>query len=346
MTTQTQETGKEVAKAEPKSLKGMLADVRYKQRFEEILGKKAPAFISSIISAVQANDALQKCEPGSVVGAAVIAASLDLPINSSLGQAHIVPYSNVAQFQMGWKGYVQLGQRTGQYKTMHATPVYEGELLSNDRITGDMKFDQGAKKSEKIIGYLFYFKLVSGFEKFTYMTVEEVHAHGKKYSKSYSNPKGKWQQDFHSMALKTVVKMGLSKWGPLSTEMQKAVAYDQAAVKEDGTPEYIDSTVVREGDETPAEKPEMPKPTVAASSTPSEPSTAQDVVLPGGSYSVTKAAKTGCRVVSRNGVIYTNDHEGVSKLAFDAMVAGHGLKLTFWPGTTENEIESAEVVKA
>jgi recombination protein RecT len=224
-------TDKPVGKPEPRTLKGMLADVKVKNRFEEILGKKAPGFISSIISAVQANSALQECEPGSVIGAAVIAASLDLPINPSLGQAHIVPYSKVAQFQMGWKGYVQLAQRTRQYAAMNATEVYEGQLVKLDSITGDMQFDAEAKKSDKVIGYLFYFRLLSGFEKYTYMTVEQCHAHGKRYSKSYSNPKGKWQLDFPSMALKTVVKMGLSKWGPLSTEMQTAVTHDQAVVK-------------------------------------------------------------------------------------------------------------------
>lgn len=243
---------KAIAK-KPLGLRDMLADVKVKARFEEILGKKAPGFISSIISAAQMVPALQKCEPGSVVGAAAVAASLDLPINQSLGQAAIVPYGNQAQFQIMSRGYIQLAQRSGQYLTMNASPVLEGQLVSNNPITGECVFDAAAKKSEKVIGYVFFFKLLNGFEKYTYMTVDEIQAHGKKYAKSYANEKGLWKTDFQSMALKTVVKRGLSKWGPLSTEMQKAIEVDQAAIRDDGTADYIDSTA------TPDEAHEGPK---------------------------------------------------------------------------------------
>jgi len=157
----------------------------------------------------------------------MIAATLDLPINAALGMAHIVPYSGVGTFQMGWKGFVQLGLRSSQYKTMNATVIYEGQLVKNDQFTGEVEF-KAEKSSDKVIGYLFYFKLLNGFEKYTYWTKEQCEAHAKKYSASYKKGYGKWSDDFDSMALKTVTKMGLSKWGILSLELQKAITEDES----------------------------------------------------------------------------------------------------------------------
>lgn len=228
--------------ATAKDLRGMLASPAIRERFESILGNKARAFASSIISVAQGNDALQKCDPGSIIASAAMAASLDLPIIGSLGQSCIVPYSGKAQFQIMARGFVQLAIRSGQYKTMNAVEVHEGEIVSRNRLTGEIDFNPDGKKSDKIVGFLFYFKLKSGYEKYTYMTVEEAQAHGKRYSKSYGSDHSKWKTDFNAMALKTVVKQGLSKWGPLSTEMQTAIQFDQAAVSEDGKPEYIDAT--------------------------------------------------------------------------------------------------------
>lgn len=245
MTTET--TDKAVAQR-PLGLKEMLARVDIKARFNEILGQKAPAFISSIISSYQGNKALQDCEPGSIIAAASIAASLDLPLSGSLGFAALVPYGGQAQFQIMKAGWIQLGQRTGLYKTMSATEVYDGQLVSENSITGEYDFNAKAKTSDKVVGYVFYFRLVSGFEKYTYMTVSDVEAHGKKYSKSYENPKGLWKQNFQAMALKTVIKKGL-KWGPLSTELMRALDVDQATIKEDGKLEYIDGTTVPDAPE-------------------------------------------------------------------------------------------------
>lgn len=238
---------KEIAVA-PKDLRGMLALPAIRERFENILGNKARAFASSIISVTQGNKALQECDPGSIIASAAMAASLDLPIIGSLGQSCLVPYSGKAQFQIMARGFVQLALRSGQYKTMNAVKVHDGEIVSRNRLTGEIDFNHDGKKSEKIVGFLFYFKLNTGFEKYTYMTVEECQAHGKKYSKSYGRDDSKWKTDFNAMALKTVVKQGLSKWGPLSTEMQKAIQFDQAAVRDDGTPEYIDSTAEAKDD--------------------------------------------------------------------------------------------------
>ena len=212
-----------------------------KRRFEDVLGKKAAGFMSSIISATSANKELKKADPISIVSAAAVAAALDLPINPSLGFAHIVPYSGQAQFQMGWRGFVQLGMRTGQYKTINAAVVREGELVSSNKFTGEMVFDETKRTSDKIIGYVAYFRLLNGFEKWFYMTMDEVRAHGKKYSKSFESGGGRWKNDFDLMALKTVLKMLMSKYGVLSIEMQTAFQADQAIVKEDGGFEYPDN---------------------------------------------------------------------------------------------------------
>lgn len=222
------------------AIKTYLANPAVKKKFEEILGKKAPGFISSIVSAVSMNTRLAECPPDSVVAAAAIAASLDLPINPSLGMAHIVPYKNkqgvkVAQFQMGWKGFIQLGMRSGMYQLMNACLVHEGDIKNINRFTGEIVFNEdqvAGYEKRPIAGYCFYFKLTTGFEKYYYMTKTQCEQHGKKYSRSYDS--GNWKSDFDSMALKTVIKMALSKYGVLSIEMQKAIVIDQAEVDEKG----------------------------------------------------------------------------------------------------------------
>lgn len=217
-----------------------------KTRFREVLGAKSAGFLSSVLSAVNTNSALKECNPMSILSSAMIAATLDLPINSSLGFAYIVPYSGVAQFQVGYKGLIQLCIRTGQYKTMNVSEVYEGELKNYNRITGEIELDITAKVSDKVIGYVAFFRLINGFEKYLYLTREEVERHGKRYSKSFANPKGRWQQDFDAMARKTVLKMLLSKYGIMSIDLQRAVVADQAVGKTiEGDPidtvEYVDN---------------------------------------------------------------------------------------------------------
>lgn len=233
---------KDIARNEDtQSLEGLLKGDSIRQRFQEMLGKKSAGFISSIISAVNTNDKLKEADPMSVISAAAIAATLDLPINQNLGFAHIVPYGGKAQFQMGWKGFVQLAQRTAQYATINCSKVHEGELVEHNHFTGDMKFDQDNKKSDKVIGYVAYFRLLNGFEKWFYMTMEEMQSHGKKYSKSYALQNGRWKQDFDSMALKTVMKLLLSKYGILTIGMETAIQADQAVITPEGEYEYIDN---------------------------------------------------------------------------------------------------------
>lgn len=208
--------------------------------------------MSSVLSAVNANKMLKECEPMSIISSAMMAATLDLPINPSLGMAHIVPYNTrdgkLAQFQIGWKGFVQLALRSGQYKTINACPVLEGQLLKHDIFTGEMEFQQEAT-SDKPVGYLLYFKLLNGYEKFFFMSQSECERHAKKFSKSYQKGFGVWAEDFTSMALKTVVKLGLSKFGPLSVEMQQAITSDQGVLTDiEGSATYVDGAEA----ETPA----------------------------------------------------------------------------------------------
>lgn len=204
-----------------------------KKRFDDVLGAKAPGFVSSVLSAISSNKSLMECQPSSVIAASLISASLDLPINQNLGFAYIVPYKGVAQFQMGWRGYVQLALRTGQYKTINAIVVYKGQIKFNNLMTGEIELDPNGQQDE-VAGYMLYFRLINGFEKTVYMTKDECMRHAKKFSQSFKTGRGYWADDFDAMALKTVVKLGLSKWGILSIEMQKAIVTDQSEVDEDG----------------------------------------------------------------------------------------------------------------
>lgn len=223
------------------ALKNALSNDGIKKRFEEMLGKKSAGFISSIINVVNSNDYLATADPNSIIMSAAVAATLDLPINPNLGFAYIVPYNTkqkdgsfkvMAQFQMGYKGFVQLAIRSGQYKSMHVCPIFEGEMKKHDRMTGNVEIDYDSKKSDKITGYVACFSMINGFEKSLYMTKSEVETHGKAYSKSYSSASGRWQHDFNAMAEKTVLKRLLSKYGLLSIELQTAITSDQGVISD------------------------------------------------------------------------------------------------------------------
>lgn len=243
-------------------LKSLLNGDSVKTRFNEILGKKAPGFISSVISAVNGNTMLQTAEPQSILNSAVIAATLDLPINSNLGLSAIVPYydsklrTTVAQFQLMYKGLIELCLRSGQFSSLIDEVVYEGQLVKKNKFTGEYIFDEDSKTSDKVIGYMAYFRLVNGFEKTHYMTVGEVEAHAKKYSQSYKKGFGVWKDDFDTMARKTVLKLLLAKYAPKSIDMQRAITFDQATIKGDLTQqdtsvdeveiEYVDNDTATE----------------------------------------------------------------------------------------------------
>lgn len=228
------------------SIQSLVNSPEIRARFEKMLGARTGSFLSSVISAVSANEMLLQADPTSVLQAAAVAASIDLPINASLGLAHIVPYKKsggvFAQFQIGWKGFIQLAIRSGQYKTINSAVVHEGEIKEINPFTGEIEFTGvEAKPNAKTVGYLLYFRLLNGFEKYFYMTAGEVENHAKRYSKAYKSGFGPWVDNFDTMALKTVVKQGLSKYGIVSIEMQRAIETDQGVLKESGEVAYIDS---------------------------------------------------------------------------------------------------------
>lgn len=225
------------------TVKSLLSQANVKSKFEEILRDRANAFTANLAVMVNNSPALVKCDPMTVISAAVVAASLDLPIDPNLGFAHIVPYGEKAQFQIGFKGFIQLAMRSGQYSRIGVTEIYEGQLLDENPLTGEYTFDFKAKKSETIIGWAAYFKTVNGFEKTLYWPVEKIKKHGLRFSQTYKKGFGLWKDDFDSMASKTVLKALLSKWGILSTEMQNAVKFDQGVVKSVETQEveYLDN---------------------------------------------------------------------------------------------------------
>jgi recombination protein RecT len=225
------------------TVKSLLSTDAVKQKFSEILQERAAGFTANLAVMVNNSAALSKCNPMSIVSAAVVSASLNLPLDPNLGFAAVVPYGDKATFQIMYKGLIQLAMRTGQYKTIGVTEIYEGELISQNRLTGIYVFDFDAKVSDRVIGYAAYFSLINGFEKTIYWDIAKVKAHGQKYSQSFRKGYGLWNDDFDSMASKTVLKSLISKWGILSIEMQSAIKFDQGVVKDiDGVDvEYIDN---------------------------------------------------------------------------------------------------------
>lgn len=211
-------------------------------KFEKLLGEKAQGFISSVLQTVNSNTLLQKADPNTVLTAAATAASLDLPINQSLGFAWIVPYKGKAQFQMGWKGFVQLALRTGQYRAINVIEVYENQFISFNTLTEDLNADFSKEGKGSVVGYAAYLSLVNGFQKTTYWSKEKVTAHAKKYSQAYGTQYSPWSSadTFDAMAKKTVLKNTLNKWGIMSIEMQTATITDQAVIQGDNTV-YIDN---------------------------------------------------------------------------------------------------------
>jgi recombination protein RecT len=218
-------------------------------KFKELLGKRSSSFCTSVLQIVASNPMLSKADAGSIYQAAAVAATLDLPLNNNLGFAYIVPYNNkqpdgtfktVAQFQMGYKGFIQLAQRSGQFKSIYASPIFKGQVVNENPLDG-YEFDFSIK-SDVLIGYAAKFKLLNGYEATLYMSIEQLKKHGGKYSKTFNNKGGLWNTDFDAMANKTVLKLLLSKFAPLSIDMQRAVITDQALVNDADTVDvtYID----------------------------------------------------------------------------------------------------------
>lgn len=240
------------------SIKDLLSKPDVEERLQKILGKKASTFATSVIQIANSSDRLSKAEPMSIMNAALLSTTLNLPLNNSLGQAYIVPFNNrqkdgtyktEAQFQIGYKGLQQLAIRSNQYAELEAKEVYDGQVVEDDSFLGYHFNWKGKKEKAKVIGYAAYFRLLNGFESTLYMTIEEIEQHAKKYSQTYKSGKGNWKDNFHKMAIKTVMKLLLNSGkAPLSIEMQNAITADQSIIKDfDGKEtmdvEYADNTV-------------------------------------------------------------------------------------------------------
>ena len=212
-----------------------------------VLGSKKDSFVTSLISAVANNEALQVCEPMSIMYTAMKATALGLPIDPNLGYAAMIPFKDgksgktLCQFQIQRDGWVELLMRTGQVKFVANEVVHEGELVKHNKFTGEYIFDEDAKKSDKVIGYMAYIKLTNGFEKTVYWTIEECKAHALRYSQTYKKGYGVWKDNFDAMSLKTVLKHIIKKYAPKSVEVLSAISDDQAVVNENNDVAYKDN---------------------------------------------------------------------------------------------------------
>lgn len=286
-----------LTKSAPQKRLGMTAYLNQdavKQQITSIVGsKRGTSFITSIVSAVQANPGLQECTNPSILSAALLGESLNLSPSASLGQYWIIPFNNKkkgvkeAQFQLGANGYKQLAMRTGQYKDIDFLEIHEGEYKGRDKFTGKQVFefieDDDEREALPVVGYMAYFELLNGFRKSVYWTKAKMENHANQYSQAFNLeayrklqngeiPAGEmwkyssyWYSNFAGMAEKTLIKHLLSKWGILSTELITAMDADMAVINEDGTknyvenePDVIDMEPVEEPQAEPAPEPEAP----------------------------------------------------------------------------------------
>lgn len=236
MTNQNQQVQ---APVKPKTLRELFNNPIIKTKIEQLVGKNSATFATSVMQIANSDTMLRTADPTSIFNAACMAATLNLPLQNGLGFAYIVPFKNnkerkvEAQFQIGYKGFIQLAQRSGQFKRLVALPVYKNQLLKKDFINGfEFDWEQEPEKDENPIGYYAYFKLVNDFSAELYMSHDDIVKHAQRYSQTFKKGFGVWHDNFEAMALKTVMKLLLSKQAPLSVEMQQAVLADQAVVKD------------------------------------------------------------------------------------------------------------------
>jgi len=243
----------------------------YKKLINNTLGdpKKATRFIASITSAVATNPALQECETSTIIAGALVGEALGLSPSNALGEYYLVPFKNSkegitkAQFQLGYKGYLHLAIRSGQYKDIDVFEIHEGEFKGRDKETGKFKFEfienETERLSKPVIGYMGYFELLNGFRKTLYISKEEMEQHANTYSKAFNLEDYKklqagqipekdlwkyssfWYKNFDTMAFKTVLRQLISKWGIMSIELQEAFTKDMAVMKDNGDYEYVDN---------------------------------------------------------------------------------------------------------
>lgn len=222
----------------PEKLKDLISTSQVRDMFRNALQEHADAFLASVVDLYNNDRTLQACNPNEVLMEAFKAATLKLPINKQLGFSWIVPFKDNKQgkliptFQLGYKGYIQLCMRTGAYRHINAGPVYEGEFVSENRLTGEIDLS-GTRTSEKVVGFAAYIETVNGFSKALYWPVEKLNAHAKRYSKSYGYNASPWATNYEEMGTKTVLRQLLSKYGIMSIEMQKAYMADYGEAADD-----------------------------------------------------------------------------------------------------------------
>lgn len=222
-------TNTQIATRPVDRLKQVMASPSVQQQFQNALDKNSNLFVASLIDLYASDTYLQQCEPSQVVAEALKAATLKLPINKSLGFAYIVPYKKqgkqIPQFQLGYRGMIQLAMRSGIYKYLNADIVYEGEYKGYSKLTGDLDLT-GEKKSDIVIGYFAYIESVNGFKKAVFATRDDMEAHAKKYSKAYGRDSSPWQTEFDQMAIKTMLRKLLSKYGLMTVDMADGMQSD------------------------------------------------------------------------------------------------------------------------
>ena len=237
---------------------GFMTSDGIKKKVNEIIGNKerGSRFISSIVSAVSTNPQLGQCENASILSGALLGESLNLSPSPQLGRYYLLPFKDksrgmVAQFILGYKGYLELAQRSGQYKDINVIEVKEGEYKGRDKLTGNPTFefivDDDVRDTKETIGYMASFTLINGFTKTIYMTKKQMEEHALQYSSGYrADKKNKtaytfWTKDFDGMAFKTLLRQLISKWGIMSIDMQNAYEGDMAVINEDGSKNYVDN---------------------------------------------------------------------------------------------------------
>lgn len=236
--------------------KALMNTPSMKKKFYDILHEKSDSFMGSLMTLVGGDNYLSQAEPMTIIASALKAATMDLPIDKNLGYAYIVPFNryekqgqkwithNEAQFILGYKGYIQLAQRSGQYKALNAIEVYDGQLIDWNPLTEQFTFDYKARNSDKVIGYVAFFELLNGFKKTVFWTKQEIENHRIKHSKAKDKQSltGAWADNYDAMAIKTVLRNMLSKWGILSVEMQSAITSDEKVFRVDENNDLIEET--------------------------------------------------------------------------------------------------------
>lgn len=273
--------GNELATKKPAFSVAIQSDM-YKNLINNTLGDpdRAKRFIASISSAVATNDTLKQCDAGTILSGALLGESLNLSPSPQLGQYYLVPYDNnkkgikEAQFQLGYKGYVQLALRSGYYKKLNVLAIKKGELIKYDPLNEEIEVtlieDDIVRENTETIGYYAMFEYLNGFRKTMYWSKSKMEKHANKYSKGYQARKGYtfWEKDFDGMAFKTMLRQLISKWGIMSLEMQDAFEKDMATIQTDGSYDYVDNEseqaeeVIIEQDEVIEEEPKVIEPEV------------------------------------------------------------------------------------